>query len=300
MDGVENMPIKVLSLFDGLGGARIALDQLGVPCEYYASEVDKHAIKVHTHHFPGTIQVGDVTKLKGKDFANVDLLVGGSPCQDLSRGGNMAGLAGQKSKLFYEYVRLLNEIKPKFFLLENVRSMTNTTLDIINGVMGCKPDIINSSLVTAQNRTRCYWTNLPIVKIIPNLKIMLKDIWDYSDPWKFMPTYSQANRVENKHGLIRTGYIPCSQHAGPPLPRELVFSIEGQARTVSTTPSQFPWYTDKALSGNVRRTNILECERLQGLPDGHTNVPKVSLNQRFKMVGNGFTIPVIKWAFQGL
>ncbi len=294
--------LNVVSLFDGLGGARIALDNLGVPCNYFASEIDQHAIKVHQSHFPSTFQIGSVTSLNGSFFQNpVDLLIGGSPCQDLSRGGNMIGLGGTRSSLFFEYVRLLKEIKPKYFLLENVKSMKKQTLDEINKYMGCEPLIINSSDFTAQNRTRCYWTNID-VDFWYDKKILLKDIWDYNTPWESHAAYTQVNKRSGggKHGMYRTGYMPCSLHAGPPLPRELVFSIEGKARAVSTTFSQFPWYSEKLFSGNIRRTTALECERLQGLPDNYTLVPGISTGQRYKMIGNGFTIPVIEHILKGM
>jgi len=296
--------LNVVSLFDGLGGARIALNNLRIPCNYWASEIDPHAIKVHKAHFPQTAHIGDVKSLKGAMFMAqpIDLLIGGSPCQDLSRGGNMVGLTGARSALFFEYVRLLKEIKPKYFILENVKSMKKGTLEEINKYMGCTPIIINSSEFTAQNRTRCYWTNIPTeVLFPPGPDIRVKDIWDYNTPWESHAAYTQVNkRARNTHGMERTGYIQCSFHAGPPLPRELVFSIEGKARAVSTTYSQFPFYSENLFSGNVRRTTPLECERLQGLPDDYTLVPGISKGQRYKMIGNGFTVPVIEYILKGM
>lgn len=151
--------MNVLSLFDGMSCGQIALDQLGIKVDnYFASEIDKHAIKVTQHNFPNTIQIGDVTKVKGEDLPNIDLLIGGSPCQSFSSFGNGSGFEG-KSGLFWEYIRLLKEVKPKYFLLENV-NMKEEWQDIISKEMGINPIRFNSNLVSAQNRDRLYWTNI--------------------------------------------------------------------------------------------------------------------------------------------
>ena len=153
----------VLSLFDGMSCGQIALNRAGISYgKYYASEIDKHAIKVTQHNYHNTIQLGSVTDIKGADLPQVDLLIGGSPCQSFSNAGNGSGFEG-KSGLFYEYVRLLKECKPKYFLLENV-VMKKEWQDIITSYMGVQPIEINSSLVSAQNRRRLYWTNIPNVK----------------------------------------------------------------------------------------------------------------------------------------
>lgn len=302
--------MRVLSLFDGLGGARLALDQLGItPDIYYASEIDKSAMKVASHHFPDIVQLGDIRSVKAEDLGPIDLLIGGSPCQDLSRGGNMEGLQGERSSLFFEFIRLLTEVNPDFFLLENVKSMKKDHMNEMNEIIGCAPLIINSKDWTPQNRTRCYWTNITVADwTAQNSK--LKDVWDFSvegdpiydiavsrlgeDMWRLAP-----NKRKNPHGMESYAVIPVSDHAGPPLPREKVFLIEGNARACTTAPSQFPLYchkVDTAYPQNslVRITTPLECERLQGLPDNYTKIDGVSDNQRYIMVGNGFTTPVIR------
>jgi len=168
--------MKVLSLFDGVSCARVALERAGIPVEaYYASEIDKYAIQVSQKNYPESIHVGSVTDIyveKGflhndsmegfepigyvKD--SIDLLIGGSPCQDLSIAGKREGLAGKKSGLFYEYVRILNEVKPKYFILENVNSMSKEARDTITKeLFGIEPVMINASLVSAQNRKRLFW-----------------------------------------------------------------------------------------------------------------------------------------------
>jgi DNA (cytosine-5)-methyltransferase 3A len=156
--------MNVLSLFDGLSCGQIALNRVGIKYDkYYSSEIDKHAIKVTQHNYPNTIQLGDVTKIKGSDLPKIDLLFGGSPCQSFSSAGTRTGFDG-KSGLFWEYVRVLDEVKPTYFLLENV-VMKKEWEKIITDVLGVEPIKINSSLVSAQNRVRLYWTNIPNVRV---------------------------------------------------------------------------------------------------------------------------------------
>lgn len=170
--------MRVLSLFDGMSCAQIALRNfLRVPDNmvYMASEVDKHAIKVCLDNFPNTIQLGGVENVK--NLRNIDLLVGGPPCQDLSiaKGKGRKGLEGSKSKLFWEYLRVLREVKPLYFLMENVATMKNADRDIISKELGVEPIMINSALVSAQQRKRYYWTNIP-VELPEDKGIVLEDI----------------------------------------------------------------------------------------------------------------------------
>lgn len=155
-------PITVLSLFDGISCGQIALERANIPVNtYYASEIDKYAIQVTQKNYPNTIQLGDVTKIDFKQFeGKVDLLIGGSPCQDLSIAGNRKGLAGERSGLFYKYVEALQTIKPKYFLLENNVGMPKEAYEEISQLLGYYPVMINSALVSAQSRKRFYWTNI--------------------------------------------------------------------------------------------------------------------------------------------
>jgi DNA (cytosine-5)-methyltransferase 3A len=151
---------NVLGLFDGMSCGQIALNKVGIKYDnYYASEIDVHAIKVTQHNYPNTIQLGDIHNIKGSDLPKIDLLFGGSPCQSFSSAGNRTGFDG-KSGLFWEFVRVLNEVQPKYFLLENVK-MKKEWEDIITKEMGVEPIRINSNLVSGQNRERLYWTNIP-------------------------------------------------------------------------------------------------------------------------------------------
>jgi len=177
--------MKVLSLFDGMSCGQIALDELGIPVErYYASEIDKYAIKVTQANYPNTIQVGDVCNIDPKDFEDVDLIQAGSPCQGFSFAGKQLAFDDPRSALFFEFIRLLKAIKPKYFLLENVRMKKEYLQVISEQVSACYPEIpfgiepifINSSLVSAQSRQRYYWTNIPGIKQPDDRGIVLRDI----------------------------------------------------------------------------------------------------------------------------
>ena len=192
--------MKVLSLFDGMSCGQIALDQLGIPVKkYYASEIDKYAIKVTQNNYPNTIQVGDVCNLKAEDYKDVDLIQAGSPCQGFSFAGKQLAFDDPRSALFFEFIRLLKEIKPKYFLLENVR-MKKEFLEVITdqlsqcyapedvdnqflnvlGEVRFEPIFINSSLLSAQSRQRYYWTNIPGIKQPEDRGIVLRDILEDS------------------------------------------------------------------------------------------------------------------------
>lgn len=169
--------MKVLSLFDGISCGRVALERAGIPVEkYYSSEIDKYAMQVSAKNYPDIIQLGDCTKIDFTQYAGeVDLVIGGSPCQGFSFAGKQLNFDDPRSKLFFEFVRAVREIKPKYFLLENVK-MKKEYQDVISEQLGVKPIEINSALVSAQNRRRLYWTNIPGVTIPDDKGIMLKDI----------------------------------------------------------------------------------------------------------------------------
>ena len=194
--------MKVLSLFDGISCGRVALERAGIPIEtYYSSEIDKYAMSVAQAMYPDTIQIGDVCKIDFTQYVGkVDMIIGGSPCQDLSIAKqNRQGLQGERSRLFWEYIKALTIIKPKYFLLENVASMKNEDRDAITAVLrGIYPEteciMINSALVSAQQRKRYYWTNWHVEQ--PQDKgILLKDILE-----------SAGETTENKSYALTTRY----------------------------------------------------------------------------------------------
>ena len=176
---------NVLGLFDGISCGQMALQKAGIKYgNYYASEIKKHAIETTQYNYPNTIQLGDVHDIKAEDLPKIDLLIGGSPCQDLTyiNCKGRAGLEGEKSKLFYEYVRLLEELNPTYFLLENVGNMKLSDRAIITEMLGVEPISINSQLVSAQKRNRLYWTNIPNVEIPKDKGITLDSIVDRDAP----------------------------------------------------------------------------------------------------------------------
>lgn len=168
--------MNVLSLFDGMSCGQLALQRAGVKYDnYFASEIDKHAIKVTQHNFPNTKQLGDVRNVRAQDLPKIDLLIGGSPCQGFSFAGKQLNFEDPRSKLFFEFVRLKNELNPRYFLLENVR-MKKSSMEVITQHLGVEPIEINSALVSAQNRRRLYWTNIPNITQPLDRGILLKDI----------------------------------------------------------------------------------------------------------------------------
>lgn len=221
---------SVLSLFDGMSCGQIALNRAGIEYDnYFASEIDKHAIKVTQANYPNTIQLGDVTKVKVSDLPKIDLLIGGSPCQGFSFAGKQLNFDDTRSKLFFEFVRLKNELQPKYFLLENVK-MKREYQDIISSYLGVKPIMINSNLVSAQNRVRYYWTNIP-TKGLPNDRgILLKDITEdglqslglaqrgrYDENGKVIQKY-ELNGTEKSNAMTTVSkdtllFIPVDKHS---------------------------------------------------------------------------------------
>jgi len=174
--------MKVLSLFDGMSGAQLALKKAGIPVEkYFASEIDKYAMQVTQDKFPNTVQLGTVEFITRATFGShrIDLLVGGSPCQGFSFAGKQLNFEDPRSVLFFEFVRLLRELRPKYFLLENVK-MKKEYQDVITGLLGVEPVLIDSALVSAQTRKRLYWTNIPGVTQPEDKGIVLRDVIDYS------------------------------------------------------------------------------------------------------------------------
>ena len=206
---MDNKKINVLSLFDGISCGQIALERAGIEVEkYYASEIKKIAIETTMLHFPQTIQLGDVTKIDFKQFeGKIDLLIGGSPCQDFSPlkwiNHESKGLLGGKSMLFYEYLRALKEVKPKYFLLENVK-MKKENEKALNEYLGVEGLYINSNLVSYQNRPRIYWTNIPNVTIPEDRKINFQDFKDtdfeYCKQFKVNRTPSREKMWNNGNG----------------------------------------------------------------------------------------------------
>ena len=269
--------MNVLSLFDGMSCGQIALERAGIKVEnYFASEIDKHAIKVTKSNYPNTIQIGDVTKVKGVDLPRIDLLIGGSPCQGFSFAGKGLNFEDPRSKLFFEFVRLLKDCNPKYFLLENVK-MKQEFQDIISEQLGVRPILINSSLVSAQNRERLYWTNIPIQGLPNDKGLFLKDIIEKGAGKKLSEQTAQRPRtLRNYRSENQKSFC-------------MLATMWKGAQSNGMTVID---------DNGLRNITPLECERLQTVPIGYTSC--VSNTQRYRMLGNGWTVDVIVHIFKGL
>jgi site-specific DNA-cytosine methylase len=262
--------MNVLSLFDGMGCGRIALERAGIEVDnYFASEIDKYAIQISTKNYPDIIQLGSVTELDATKLPQIDLLIGGSPCQGFSFAGKQLNFNDPRSKLFFEYVRILKEIKPKYFLLENVK-MKKEYQDIITEHLGVEPIEINSCLLSGQNRKRLYWTNIPNIQQPEDRGILLGDIIEYNTGKKLSEqTSSRLRTLRNYRETNQKSFcLLATMYKG------------SQSNGMSVIND-----------GGLRCITPLECERLQTLPDGYTQ--DVSDTQRYKMIGNGWTVDVI-------
>jgi DNA-cytosine methyltransferase len=293
--------MNVLSLFDGISGAMIAINNLNLKVSnYFASEIDTHSINVSKSNFPQIIHLGDIKDISANLLPKIDLLIGGSPCQDLSNAQNGSGLKGGKSRLFYEYVRLLKQTNPKYFLLENVK---NKWANIMSDIVGVDFVEINSNLFTAQSRPRYYWTNINYSEFpssISNVKI--NDIIEPSAAEKYFYKSSsietflketESNFKSSKDGIIKAFTLPREIHRDHERQRRVYLKSSKSPTLLARADT-----TKILLKDGIRKITPLECERLQGIPDNHTLI--CSDTQRYKMVGNGFTVPVIEHFLKGL
>jgi len=325
---MTNNKIKVLSLFDGISGARQALKELNIDCDYYASEINKYAIKVANHNHPDIVQIGDVKDLSFHyddrfrdvvmDFdtstnkqgfcgtsADFDLLVGGFPCQSYSMAGNRKGIEDERGQLIYDVFRILKECKPKYFLLENVKGLLSidkgeTFKNILKDLVDCgyivNWKVINSALMTAQNRQRVYIIGSLEDKIEiedPEDKgIYLKDI--VNDWGKNGIVYSCAQRGRN---IVDGKRKDCK---GAKTEQRLETSYSEKANTLTTVQKDSMLLKDYV----VRKLTPIECCRLQGFPDNYfidqDGNKIVSNTQAYKALGNSFTVPVIKHLIQSM
>lgn len=281
--------MNVLSLFDGMSCGQLALDKAGIKYDkYYASEIEAPSIKVTMKNYPNTIQLGDICKVKAEDLPKIDLLIGGSPCQSFSHTvtGNK-GFDG-KSKLFFEYLRLLKETNPKFWLLENVE-MKQEWEDVITEHLGVKPIHINSSHFSAQNRPRVYWTNIPVSMELPPNKSVLEDILE--------PTVDEKYFYKESFTPVTSDSLDAILHINGHdiLKRVNARKAKCHCLTAVCGGNQQKKVLD---GGRARKLTPLEYERLQCVPDGYTAC--VSDSARYKMLGNGWTVDVISYILNGI
>jgi len=276
---------NVLSLFDGMSCGQIALNRAGIKYnKYYASEIKKHAIKVTQYNYPNTIQLGDVRNITANDLPKIDLLIGGSPCQDFSRANSKRdGLKGLKSILFYEYIRLLNELNPKYFLLENV-IMERDGYNTISNLLGIEPVRICGSRVSAALRDRLYWTNIgPIgTDLFGNKKSNIP-----------LP----KDKKMSLQSILEYGYTNQYKHTCLNLKSNSCRSQKSMIHRYNTTGMTTIIYTDNKFSLNkpVRYVTQLELERLHNIPEGYTNI--LSPSQSCDLIGDGWTVDVVSHIF---
>jgi site-specific DNA-cytosine methylase len=263
----------------------MALNKAGIEYDnYFASEIDNHAIKVTQTNYPKTIQLGDVTKVKGSDLPTIDLLIGGSPCQGFSFAGKKLNFEDPRSKLFFVFVKLLEETKPKYFLLENVK-MKKEHEQVITKHLGVEPILINSSLLVAHNRPRLYWTNIPNVNQPKDLGITIEHIRDLqTENYEFIDDNKTINREYKKnylqYDINGKGHGSQDQRA---------YYLDNKHGCLDTGANGKAKILEK--DGSVRKITRNEAERLQGVPDNYTK--PVSKPQALKMLGNGWTVDVI-------
>jgi site-specific DNA-cytosine methylase len=264
---------------------QIALNRAGIKYDkYFASEIDQPAIKVTQHNYPNTIQLGDVTKVFAKDLPKIGLLFGGSPCQGFSFAGKQLNFEDERSKLFFEFVRLKNELQPKYFLLENVK-MKQEWQDVISKQLGVKPIRINSQLVSAAKRDRLYWTNIPNIEQPIDKGITFDDINSNSKKWiekdrieKISNWKAQQKPLKNATLIGENKKLPCLT-----------------ARGYNQYHSGMILITD---GENYRYLTNEEAEQAHNIPIGYTAI--CNDRERSHMIGNGWTVDVIAHIFQGI
>jgi DNA (cytosine-5)-methyltransferase 3A len=283
--------MKVLSLFDGISCGMVALERANIPVErYVAYEIDENAIKVSMRNYPQIEHCGDVTTADFTQYKGFDLLIGGSPCQDLCSMGSHKGLAGEKSGLFFEFARALKEVNPKCFLLENNASMTKENEETITKIMGVEPIMINSADFTAQHRKRLYWTNIPVEE------------WEI----KNVLLFDIAQSIGEKREFLITEKVNkylSEEYKGRKIQKTVSASIRKlceKSRCLSTRSCDVGSNSGLCLfqNGEYYVATPVECERLQTLPDNYTF--GISNPQRYKCIGNGWTVDVIAHILKGV
>ena len=346
--------MNVLSLFDGMSCGQQALERAGIKVDnYFASEIDKYAIQIAEKNYPNTKHLGDVTQISKfwttHKFPKIDLLIGGSPCQSFSYAGNQLAFDDPRGKLFFEYVKIKDLLKPKYFLLENVK-MKQEYVDIISEYLGVEPIEINSALVSAQNRKRLYWTNIPNVTQPADKKILLKDVLEcgcvdrnksycvdanyfkggnlklYFEKYRRqlvfdrclqvgeadIKGYDSIKRVYSKEGkapsltTMQGGHREPKVYCGGAIvgrrldDKEKSRSLSTVTKDTVVSPLPKGRYPDAygEHQHSWRKLTPLECERLQTVKDNYTE--GVSNSQRYKMLGNGWTVDVIAHILKGI
>lgn len=285
--------MNVLSLFDGISCGKVVLEKLGFPIDnYYASEIDKHAIKVSHHNHPDIIRLGDISNWRewDIDFSDIDLILAGSPCQGFSFAGKQLAFDDNRSKLFFVFVDILQHIRqlnPQVkFLLENVK-MKKEYLDIISDILNEKPVFINSADFSAQNRQRYYWFNWLIEGFTPK-EVKLDDILEPG----FYSTRDKSYCIDANYGKGTNfrRYFYCGS-------RQLVLKNGYTPSNMTKETANNVMHSD----GNMwRKLTVGECEKLQTIPVGYVDSVEIPKVEKYKCIGNAWTIDVIAHILDGM
>lgn len=319
--------MRVLSLFDGISCGMVALERAGIPVEEYSAfEIDKYARKISENNYPDIKRYGDVFDGNFRDFKGYDILMGGSPCTywSIARTNREVSPDGKGGDLFMQYVRALEESGCRYFLYENNNSIHQDIKDFISKKLGVQPIMINSALVSAQHRKRCYWTNIPDIVQPDNKEILLKDILvSDADRYECPVITSHYRDVINKMNPEKS-YCLCARDYkgfgkqsmnGVLTPIKIgifgnggqgqrIYSVNGKSVSLSANGggqgARTGLYKVDLPDGDyiIRRLSPVEAERLQTLPDNYT--AGVSDTQRYKCLGNGWTVDVIAHILGGL
>lgn len=300
--------MNILSLFDGISCGHVALDRAGIKVDnYYASEISTDAIAITQYNYPNTVQLGDITKITEEQLdslGHIDMIIGGSPCQDLSgfKSVNNEGLEGSKSCLFYHFVRILKHIQPKYFLLENVESMRDKWRDLITEILGVEPIMINSDKVSAQDRKRYYWCNFPVSQP-EDEGIMLNDIIESSadiqdNYWYTREFKYNGDNCKVQATLLGKGLLDALRRC---------YNLNGKCCTLLCDGDGGHRVKKVYQDGRCRKLTPLEYERLQTLPDNYTQygikngkVVTISNSKRYTAIGNSWTADVIAHLLKGI
>ena len=293
-------PLKVLSLFDGVSCGMVALERAGIPVErYVAYEIEQNAIKISQKNYPQIEHCGDVTTADFTKYEGFDLLLAGFPCQDLSiNKAYRKGLRGERSGLFWEAVRAIKEAKPKYFMIENNYKMPQEDYETITRTLGVEPILIDSKLLSGQQRKRLYWTNIEGIQQPKEKQINVIDVIEGETEENLINEVvfnSQKDVCERKNKPLRIGTI------GKGGQGERVYSVYGKSVTLKANGGGRGAKTGLYLIENtVRKLLPIEAERLQTLPDNYTEHEDISPTARIKTIGNGWTVDVIAHILSGL
>lgn len=316
--------MRVLSLFDGISCGMVALERAGIKVDnYYASEVCDYSMRISNKNYKDIIQVGDVRQLKANDFNDIDLLIGGSPCQSFSFAGKRKGMATKEndkvekieittleqylelkkkefefegqSYLFWEYVRILHEVKPKYFMLENVK-MSQKWKDVITNALGVEPILIDSQLVSAQGRERLYWTNIPNATQPQDRNIFIDDIVQEDIEHTYLPKtrldYSNYDKSKVDKSIFKNTPTQIGNS------RRFGNAVRSNGKAFTLRRINPNGLIDE--NWNIREFTPIEVERLQTLPDDYTLVDGIKKKERYEACGNGWTVDVIVHILKGL